>query len=116
MLSENLPSSQSWTSNDTTSQPIQSLVTKHPSGKRTLIQELFNEQPNSRTDTSEGVPDEDDALTTGSEGSCISIDVMQRLAAEVGSTIDREPLDIHQKLQEYRNRGECDVDLEDIDD
>ena len=69
-----------------------------------------------QANTSEGVPDEDDALTTGSEGSCISIDVMQRFAAEVGSTIDREPLDIHQKLQEYRNRGECDVDLEDIDD
>ena len=145
-----------------TSHPLDTLILPQKTTQRVLIEEIPDEQHNTKTDTPEietdpndnshvltedgrvspdnsgdsRVPSEDTRLSTevarvstedsrlpsdksrqstedGDSG--ISIDIIQKLAEEVGSTvIDREPLNIEQKAREFKQRAV--IDFEDIDD
>ncbi len=138
-----------------TSHPLDTLILPQKTTQRVLIEEIPDEQHNTKTDTPEietdpndnshvltedgrvspdnsgdsRVPSEDTRLSTedsrlpsdnsrqstedGDSG--ISIDIIQKLAEEVGSTvIDREPLNIEQKATEFKQRAV--IDFEDIDD
>ena len=53
--------------------------------------------------------------STEDSDSGISIDIMQKLAEEIGSTlIEREPLNIEQKLNQFKQKAV--VDFEEVDD
>ena len=113
------------------SHPLSSLILPEKTTQRVLIEELPDAQ-NTKTDTSgieaesTRVPHEDTRLFTEdsresndssqySSDSGISIDTIQKLAEQVGSTIiEREPCNIEQKVKQYKERNL--VDLEDIDD
>ena len=121
---------------------MESLILPQKTSQRVLIEELPDVQRNTETDTQEiqvGVYDnsrtatrngkesvEDCRVSAGdsresndtfrvSSDSGISIDTIEKLAEQVGSTvIERKPLNIEQKAREFKQKGV--VDFEDIDD
>lgn len=103
------------TSVEIKSQSVGSSATQQQAGKPVPIQEVSNEESRNQTCASDDILD-DSVSRTVKEESCESIDIIEKLASEVGSTIDREPLNVEEKLQEYRKHGELQVDLEEIDD
>ena len=115
-----------------TSHPLGTLILPQKTSQRVLIEELPDEQPYSKKDTSEiegqstrvhheasrlftkdSRASDDSSLLSSDSG--ISIDTIQKLAEQLGSTIiEREPLNIEEKVQEFKER-KC-IDFEDVDD
>lgn len=155
-MDENFGQSQS--ADSIMSHPIEFLIPPQRTNQRILIEEISDEQQNTKTDTpdvyvapvkenrvcdggsrvrhevvNDGLEDIDSRVCDdktrapidntrvssddirSSSDSGISIDVIQKLAEEVGSTvIEREPLNIEQKVREFKQKNVLDVD--DIDD
>ena len=115
-----------------TSHPLGTLILPQKTNQRVLIEELPDEQQNCKQDTSEieaqstrvqheasrlftedSRASDDSSLLSSDSG--ISIDTIQKLAEQIGSTIiEREPLNIEEKVQEFKER-KC-IDFEDVDD
>lgn len=116
---------QSESADSMTSHPMELLIRPQKTRQRVLIEELPDElQHATEIDTPKiaeecrASAEDSRTLTDNSRASSdsgISIDIIQKLAEQVGSTvIEREPLNIEEKVKEFK--GRTIVDFEDVDD